>query len=486
MIDGRWRRIWASVGLLLGGGFLGVQVASGGWLWALALPFGLALYTLQRARPVSFEGLILAVLVFGYIAGNRGFAQLNLGGVFVGEMALVVMALLGLRFLAQRQSLPYRFDTVGMGILLLMIIGVARLALGDLRQYGVLALRDFALVYYAGFFFLCQPVARHPESRRLVELSLLLGCVALVPGYLLFTQFREFFVNEVRVAGIPFIFYKGDLVACYFGGAFVFFYHAFRQSRQHLWLLLALLSCLLMLHTTNRAAIPGFVFCLWLLYLAGERRAPWITASGALLLALPVVWLSFAAADDFRQTRVWSVYEHTLSLVDVGGDFHYTNRDARSSGDNNRFRLVWWETVLRETTQHAPITGLGFGYSLSSAFVEAYYHSELDNFTARSPHSVILTIYGRMGLLGLAAFGVICWGMLRGTWRSVRLSRAQGSLHPTLRYWCWCWMLLSGAAFGVVLEGPMGAVLFWSILAFATEGTREAEAMALESTNGSS
>ncbi|KAF0094677.1 MAG: O-antigen polymerase [Puniceicoccaceae bacterium 5H] len=479
-MDGRWRRIWTGVALLLGGGFLGVQVATGGWLWALGLPLGVGLYALQRARPVSLEALVFAVLVFGYLVGNRGFAQLNLGGIFVGEIALVLLALLGLRSMAQARALPYRFDTVGIGILLFMVVGCARLLLGDLQQYGFLALRDFALVYYSGFYFLCQPVARHGESRRCVEIALVAGCLVLIPGYLLFTQFRDFFTGEFRVAGIPLIYYKGDLVACYFGGAFFLYYHYYRRSRQVVWLLLGLVSCLLMLHTTNRAAIPGFVFCLLLLYLAGERKAPWLTAGGTLLLAIPAVWLSFAAADDYRQTRAWSVYEHTLSLVDVDGDFHYANREARSSGSNNRFRLVWWQTVVRETTAQAPLTGLGFGYNLSAAFVETYYDNEIDHFTARSPHSVILTVYGRMGLLGLTAFGVILWGLLRGTWRTLRWSRREGRLHPALRYWCWCWMVLSGAAFGVVLEGPMGAILFWSLLAFATERTRALEAEGME------
>jgi hypothetical protein len=50
------------------------------------------------------------------------------------------------------------------------------------------------------------------------------------------------------------------------------------------------------------------------------------------------------------------------------------------------------------------------------------------------------------------------------TWRALR--------DPTLTFtsgasWCAAWVLLICAAFGVVLEGPMGAVVFWTILGLA-------------------
>lgn len=473
LIEPRYQRTLTLAGLVLAAFVVGVQAVSGGWLIALGLPILLALLAWQRARPSYPEALALAGLLFGYIAGNRGFAQLGLGPIFVGEACLALLGLAGLRFFFVRGGPPYRVDLIGLGILLFTGFGLIRLLGFDLARYGFLALRDFALVYYAVFYFLAQPVARDANSRRLVEVALLAGCTVAIPGYLLFMGFREFFVSNLLVGGNPLVFYKGDLVACYFGGAFAYGYALYERTRRPAWLLLGLVSMLLMLHTTNRAALPGFALTLGILMLAGARRAPWITLGGGLLLAIPAIWLSLAAAEDYRQTRVWSIFEHTASLVDFNGTFHYTNREASSSGDNNRFRLIWWQTVWHETTERAPLTGLGFGYSLSAAFVETYYQSEIDNFTARSPHSVIVTLYGRTGVIGLALASIVVVGMGIGTTQAVARSRREGRLHPTLPHWCWCWMILSGAAFGVVLEGPMGAIPFWVVLALATEGLRQ-------------
>jgi hypothetical protein len=53
--------------------------------------------------------------------------------------------------------------------------------------------------------------------------------------------------------------------------------------------------------------------------------------------------------------------------------------------------------------------------------------------------------------------------MLVRTLRSVRSTDA-----GTAGLWCAAWVILVSACFGVVLEGPMGAVVFWTILGLAS------------------
>ena len=73
--------IVAGFGLLLAA-LLGIQVGEGSW----GLPVMLAgIGVLAFAYALLFRGLrveavVLGLLLFGYIVGNRGFAQLGVGG----------------------------------------------------------------------------------------------------------------------------------------------------------------------------------------------------------------------------------------------------------------------------------------------------------------------------------------------------------------------------------------------------------------------
>src|SRR5438874_840761 len=73
---------------------LGSQLGTGSWLLPIILAGGGILFALYVLffRAVTLDALILGVLIFGYIVGNRGFAQLHIGGqtsIYVGELGLV-------------------------------------------------------------------------------------------------------------------------------------------------------------------------------------------------------------------------------------------------------------------------------------------------------------------------------------------------------------------------------------------------------------
>ena len=52
-------------------------------------------------------------------------------------------------------------------------------------------------------------------------------------------------------------------------------------------------------------------------------------------------------------------------------------------GDNNRFRSVWWRTVVAETLAENPAFGLGFGHDLARNFLREFNPEMADDFTAR-------------------------------------------------------------------------------------------------------
>jgi O-antigen ligase len=94
-----------------------------------------------------------------------------------------------------------------------------------------------------------------------------------------------------------------------------------------------------------------------------------------------------------------------------------------------------------------------------------------EEFTARSPHSIVVGTIGRMGGVGLAGLLAVVAAMAARTWRALHDPATDA---PTCGLWCAAWVVLTSACFGVVLEGPMGAVVFWSLLGLANSMTPDA------------
>src|SRR5260370_31754829 len=98
-----WRVLVVAVPGLLVAMVLGSEVGNGSWV----LPIGVAgacilfAFYILFFRAVTLDALILGFLLFGYIIGNRGFAQLHLGqstSIYIGELGLMIcVALLGVR-----------------------------------------------------------------------------------------------------------------------------------------------------------------------------------------------------------------------------------------------------------------------------------------------------------------------------------------------------------------------------------------------------
>ncbi|MES1195043.1 MAG: hypothetical protein ABUL65_04050, partial [Opitutus sp.] len=182
------------------------------------------------------------------------------------------------------------------------------------------------------------------------------------------------------------------------------------------------------------------------------------------------------------QTPLHGLYDRVVSLTDPLGQNTYSSEDSLDKGDNNLFRYVWWRAVVDETMETNPLVGLGFGHDLAARFVQEYLPAGGEEFSVRSPHNVLLTVFGRTGLAGLLPFLVVMGLMARATLRAVRHEPpGQAGL------WCGAWVILVSACFGVLLEGPMGAVVFWTVLGMANAlsaetaaGAKDAEPAALQ------
>lgn len=445
--------------------WLAWDLADGAYTWP-AFAFTLAGGAiLVRLTGLSFDVIALGVVVFGYIVANRGFAQLMPAPslpLLPAELALLLTGGWSLVASAFERRVPWERDWLNRLLWIWLVVGTARL-LFDVREFGLMAIRDFAMVYYSLFFFIAQRVARQERARRFLVLSLATATALLLPVVPLYSAFPDFFLGQLTVRGTPLVYYKGDLAFTFLAvGVCLVFFLATGRRRHWAWPLSAAMF-LYVAASDNRASLFGALVAMGLLLAARRWQLPALQAT-ALALALGVlIGLGIGLGNSWAERKLEAAGERIQTMVNVGAVQAFASEETAMKSDNNRFRLVWWRSVATETWQGNPVFGLGFGYDLAKGFLREYNPDIGEEFTTRSPHDVFLSVFGRMGAAGLAVWLALCGLMAAETWRSFR----RGDDDPARGLWCAVWVILASATFGVVLEGPMGAVPFWTILGLA-------------------
>ncbi len=459
-----WRTRLFATGAALVAVWMGVAIANQEFVLPVLFALGLVGLALAWLQPLPLPTLVLGGVACGYLIGNRGFAQISpvsFFPLFPAEIALVI----GVTFLlvqsALRRELPLQRDALNLILLVWLVIGTGRL-FQDVRSYGFAALRDFALVYYVGFFFLAQHAARDPAGRRFLHHCLLVGCAVLLPLHALYQVYPDFFLGTLTFRGAPLIFYKGDLAGTFLAAGSVLFFLRFESGGSRWQAALSLALAAGALATNNRASMLGLAVVTILLFVAGRRRYAVTLGAAGLGAALVLILAANLSNSRWEKTPLYGVYERALSVFDPFGQRTYSGEDTYYKGDNNLFRAVWWRAVYDDTMAENPWVGLGWGRDLADRFLREYYPNAGDEFSTRSPHNVLLTIFGRLGLAGLLPFLLLIVVLVR---RTVRAARAGPSDDTAL--WCVAGIILVSACFGVVLEGPMGAVIFWTALGTA-------------------
>src|ERR1700736_924301 len=255
-----WRALVVAVPAFLLALILGSELGKGSWLLPVTLAGGgvlLGLYILFF-RAVTLDSLILGLLIIGYIVGNRGFAQLHIGGqtaIYIGELGLAACAaLLGVRFAIRRSKIVPK-TALGWVIVFFLILGGIRLGLDTMFQPSFAgsftAIRDAAVVYYALFFFIAFQLGQNAVARRVLERCVLIGYIALLPiAAIYICGFSDVF-SRFTVRGFPLIAHKGDLSSTYLGCAsFYFFLQPASGIRRVFLKGLSLVSCAAMIAWT--------------------------------------------------------------------------------------------------------------------------------------------------------------------------------------------------------------------------------------------
>jgi hypothetical protein len=446
--------------------WLSFQLAEG----SLGLPMLFAVIAVSaivvRLMGQTLDAVVLGLLAFGYIVGNRGFAQLMLLPglpLLPGEAGLAIATLWAAWRCARDKIMPWQKDSLNYALVVWILVGTARVAF-DFPRFGFVALRDYATVYYAVFFFLAQQLCLDERTRRFLLRCLLFASAILPFMFALSEIFPVFFLQTLAIRGVPLVYYKGDLAPMFLGvgGVLLFLCVA---GRHRWWARCLAVAMILWIFTgENRSSMLGIIVALG--WIACSRFRSFALTQAA-IMGLGFILLLGAAGlfeNASAKRKVIGLTERAVSVIDFTGSRTYRDEGSINKTENIQFRWVWWRSVAEETLAENPVLGQGFGYDLARGFLQAYTADLGEDFSARSPHNVVITALGRMGLVGLAIFLWFVATLVRRTWRVMRDPASDAT---QVALWAALWPILVSACLGVVLEGPMGAVVFWLLLGMA-------------------
>ena len=454
--------------------FIGVDISNEDYGVAVVVALVSGWVIVERTSGAPPDVWLLGATLVGYVVGNRGFAQFQPSRqipLLPAEAVLLVAVPALVVRMAMKRTIGFRSDSLNYSVLFWILYGTTRLPF-DLGQFGIMALRDYAMIYYAAFFYIGQAFGAHAGSTRVLKGVLTTAFVALLPVVLSIHLFPDYLIEHLTWNGIPLIYQKSDLIATSLAAGFFWLWTRRNPKGRYLWPLLAAASILLIgVMVSPRAAMAATVITMALWLLVGRWRiaaalAGIVLGGGAVTLGVLAI-----AGKDLRTSAPYSASEHAISIFDPEGTGSYVNGESGDPGDNNRFRWIWWRDVCDQTLSTNPVFGLGFGSDLAARFLADYDLLSDETFAARSPHSIFVTTFGRMGFLGLAIWVAVSASMAGVAWRLFRRGDADSLGLASVT--CVIWI---SACVGVVLESPMGAVIFWTVLGLANSHSRQPSA----------
>lgn len=475
------------VGVLVGGVviaiFLGVLIGEGSYYLVGLITVALALSSVFAllGRGVNWDVRLLTALVAGYMIAGKGFAYLSPAPpIYIGELSLAILGALYLRSISL-----HRIDRFGpsAGYTLIVACMLAyaflRIALWDFKQYGVLALRDSATTYYALYGFVAYAAFRPSRARNFfLKRVLLAGGLSMLAYFLgrsglsLRDALEGFVVLGVRV-----YFPHDDVQVPLFCATVALLLVGIRRRAEAGVgrILLAAIFAGYILAGAKMAYAFSLLGTLSFLFLAGFGRRLVLFGLCALGFALIGV-LTLPHLGDWGERKLEAVEEEFQSL-----DPNRIFTEGGQSYSTSEWRVEWWKRITRDVFRESPILGLGQGADISLGFLDDYfgYGAGLRDETGmipRYPHSIVFTVLGRLGLLGVLLWGIFFFILARYALRAAKTYRARETEPGFLVLWSYVVAALLNAFVQATFESPYAAIPFWVILGW---GLRSLEAAPL-------
>ena len=417
-------------------------------------------------RAVRFFSGFLLVALAGYATFDHAFAWIHIPGtpIYPGEAGLLVgfgMAVFATGYIRLIARAGWPVALLGGFILW----GLAR-TLPYVKQYGIDALRDASLWYYALFALLVVAVLAANGGRlqrwarlfaRLAPLLVIWGIAGVLLG--------EHRVGpSIPGSTVAVLSHKIGNVAVTTAIAVAFLWlvpTGVWGSRVRTALTVIGLCVIGMAGTQNRGGMVAAAVGLGLVILMTRAPMRLLNISLATVVAAVLVaggfGLAVGAGKAQRTVSVDQLVQNVASLTQGGSS---TNQ---LSG-NVAFRTELWSGVIALVDQnHAQVVGLGFGRNLAA---ELGLQGTNPNDPLRSPHNSHVDVIARMG-----AVGAVLWFSLWGVWLAAvliarkRFQQRGQRIHQGMAELAIVGVvvIMVNAFFDPTLESPPVAIWLWTL-----------------------
>ena len=399
----------------------------------------------------------LCVCLFGYALFGKTFAYVGIPPLFIGEVALLLGAIIcfftpGTRRLLQVRAVWPLLALIGWGIIR---------TLPYVSDDGINALRD-AMVYAYGLFALlmCSLIQDQPQRIGL----LLRRYAAFIPvfvGLVPFLAVAHRFLTPMPSlpwADVKLISMKESDVMVHLGGVLAFWMIGFAGNVSWKWLVL-MLAGVGITGVVDRSGLVAYLFVAIVGFCLRPRSVVPRRMLALLSLGIVLLWITqFRFEIPDGKGREISLDQFAANLTSVAGDSGSNSLDS-----TREWRVDWWNDIVNYTI-HGPYRWTGKGFGINLADDDGYRLDE--DGTLRSPHSVHMTFLARAGVPGLAL-----WILTQLAWAVGIVNRyVRAASERDLRWQgvflflgCYWGAFIINASFDVFLEGPMGGIWFWCI-----------------------
>ena len=427
-------------------------------------------------RKVPMDCKIICSLILGYAFAGKGFAYITpVEPFYIGEIVWCIGAL-GL-FYRFTKGVPLFSNKYNI-IIFLWMVTVGIFLFTSYETYGVLAIRDSAIGYYAMFAFYGYAIFLRNDIDRffgnVLKISIFLACISFL---ILITGAYD----KIGTIGIlKYIFFPhGDaylpLIAA---GAMYGLLEGIRLKS--VLRIAAGLALVMILFLSKTAGIFSFFVLAIYMIVIGRRTDLILTTTVAALLA--AIALGIVVALGSAESNKWLMENEHLQTF-VVGDTRYNSNENTTS-----WRIAWWEIIYKDTLRENPLFGLGLGGDISSHFLKSCMRLDLNSEEAlnyaRYPHNILFNVFGRMGFIGLSIFTIllttIAGLLIRTTRLQTRDTEDSGKTVLLAQL-----IVIAGIANGLVqatYEIPYGAITHWYCLGYLISYYQKKRRMAVQFT----
>lgn len=449
--------------------WLGMNVSGSPFLLLMSIA-ATAFLVLSTLGAKIEQVLLLALvgLILGYMVQGRGFAYLGVPPLYVGE-AVLFLGIATLLFAKIKWHVSY----LELGLIAFMIIGLIR-TIPYFGEYGLFAIRDAALWYYAVFALIVSWMLTESRLRFLLRHFAALLPLLIVWYMAMSTALRVVDDYLPHYPGSPLpilsVMKPGDRAVFLVWMAALLLSGLYRQQHVRVripnwffwpsWLL-----CALVVAVENRGGMLAISLSL-LLVIVLRPTLEWLKIAfiGLSVLALLLVW---NPTIDIGGERKLSVSQLTINVTSIVTD------DTPESGSvqgTKSWRTEFWNTIYRDVVEGQYFwTGRGFGINLGLDYGVTV-HEDI-----RSPHNSFFTVLVRMGVPGALlwlSLQVIFFIRMVQVYRLANKRKDQFWISTNLWLLAIWFAALINSMFDVYLEGPQGAIPFWCVFGIGIASMR--------------